>query len=176
MKLALFGGKPVRAQPFTAWPIFGQAEEKRLLRTLRSGKWGRLDGPEVAEFEERFAAMHGCKHGLAVANGTVSLRIALMAKGIRAQDEVIIPPYTFFSTASAVVEANAIPRKYRLLTRFTNVAGTLPPNFNISDQPSQISNFWEIPVLAKYRFHSPLTYARISLQPFVGLGPSFRTT
>ena len=109
MKLALFGGKPVRAQPFTAWPIFGQAEEKRLLRTLRSGAWGRLDGPEVAEFEERFAAMHGCKHGLAVANGTVSLRIALMAKGIRAQDEVIIPPYTFFSTASAVVEANAIP-------------------------------------------------------------------
>lgn len=74
------------------------------------------------------------------------------------------------------VEANAIPRKYRLLTRFTNVAGTLPPNFNISDQPSQISNFWEIPVLAKYRFHSPLTSARISLQPFVGLGSSFRTT
>jgi dTDP-4-amino-4,6-dideoxygalactose transaminase len=76
---------------------------------LRSGKWGRLDGPEVAEFEQRFAAAHGCKHGLAVVNGTVSLRIALMAADIHAEDEVIVPPYTFFSTASAVIEANAIP-------------------------------------------------------------------
>jgi dTDP-4-amino-4,6-dideoxygalactose transaminase len=108
-KLALFGGTPVRTKPFTPWPIFGKAEEQRLLRALRSGKWGRLQGPEVAQFENRFAAMHGCKHGIAVANGTVSLRIALLAAGIRAEEEVIIPPYTFFSTASAVIEANAVP-------------------------------------------------------------------
>src|SRR5882672_10126298 len=108
-KLALFGGKPVRKHPFTSWPIFGKPEERRLVRVLRSGKWGRLHGPEVTEFESRFAAVHGCKHGVAVVNGTVSLRIALLAAGIRAEDEVIVPPYTFFSTASAVVEANAIP-------------------------------------------------------------------
>ena len=42
-------------------------------------------------------------------NGTVSLRIALMAANIKAGDEVIIPPYTFLATASAVVEANATP-------------------------------------------------------------------
>jgi dTDP-4-amino-4,6-dideoxygalactose transaminase len=108
-KLALLGGTPVRTRPFTSWPIFGKAEEKRLLRTLRSGKWGRLHGPEVEAFEQRFAAMHGCKHGIAVVNGTVSLRIALLAAGIRAEEEVIVPPYTFFSTASAVVEANAVP-------------------------------------------------------------------
>ena len=108
-KLALFGGKPIRTRPFTRWPIFGKAEEKRLLRTLHSGKWGRLNGTEVAEFENRFAAMHGCKHGIAVVNGTVSLRIGLLAAGICAEDEVIIPPYTFFSTASAVIEANAVP-------------------------------------------------------------------
>src|SRR5881392_4425826 len=108
-KLALLGGTPVRTRPFTSWPIFGKAEEKRLLRTLRSGNWGRLDGREVAEFEERFAAMHGCKHAIGVVNGTVSLRIALIAAGLRGGEEVIIPPYTFFSTASAVVEANAVP-------------------------------------------------------------------
>lgn len=101
--------KPIRTRPFTSWPSFGKPEEMRLMRVLRSGKWGRLDGPEVAEFEKRFAAMHGCKHGIAVANGTVSLRIALIAAGLRAEDEVIVPPYTFFSTASAVVEANAVP-------------------------------------------------------------------
>lgn len=107
--LALFGGLPIRTRPFTAWPVFGDAEESRLLRTLRSGNWGRLDGTEVQEFERRFAAMHGCAHGIAVANGTVSLRIALLAAGIRAGDEVVIPPYTFVSTATAVIEANAIP-------------------------------------------------------------------
>ncbi len=108
-KLALLGGKPVRTRPFAAWPIFGKPEEQRLLRTLRSGKWGRLNGSEVAEFEQRFAALHGCKHGIAVVNGTVSLRIALMAAGIPAEAEVIVPPYTFFSTASAVIEANLVP-------------------------------------------------------------------
>jgi dTDP-4-amino-4,6-dideoxygalactose transaminase len=107
--LALLGGTPVRTRPFTAWPVFGKAEEQRLLRTLRSGQWGRLDGPEVAEFENRFAAMHGCRHGIGVVNGTVSLRIALLAAGVRAEDEVIVPPYTFVSTASAVIEANAVP-------------------------------------------------------------------
>jgi dTDP-4-amino-4,6-dideoxygalactose transaminase len=107
--LALAGGKRVRTRPFNSWPVFGKEEEKRLLRTLRSGKWGRLHGEEVARFEKRFASMHGCAHAIGVVNGTVSLRIGLLAAGIGAEDEVIIPPYTFFSTASAVIEANAVP-------------------------------------------------------------------
>ena len=107
--LALFGGTPIRTRPFTAWPVYGTEEEARLLRVLRSGNWGRLDGSEVAEFEERFARMHGCRHAIAVVNGTVALRIALLAAGIQAEDEVIVPPYTFVATATAVLEANAIP-------------------------------------------------------------------
>ena len=107
--LALFGGKPIRTRPFTEWPVYGAEEEVRLLRVLRSGNWGRLDGSEVAEFEERFARMHGCLHAIAVVNGTVALRIALLAAGIQAEDEVIVPPYTFVATATAVLEANAIP-------------------------------------------------------------------
>ena len=107
--LAIFGGPKVRTRPFPAWPVFGAEEEQRLLATLRSGKWGKLNGDQVAEFEQRFATMHGCKHGVAVVNGTVSLRIALIAAGLQAEDEVIVPPYTFLATATAVVEANAIP-------------------------------------------------------------------
>jgi dTDP-4-amino-4,6-dideoxygalactose transaminase len=107
--LAVLGGSKVRTKPFTSWPQFGEADERRLLRALRSGKWGKLEGDEVAEFERRFAAMHGCKHGIAVVNGTVSLRIALIAAGIRAEEEVIVPPYTFLATATAVVETNAVP-------------------------------------------------------------------
>lgn len=107
--LAISGGTPIRTRPFPAWPVFGAAEEQRLLQVLRSGKWGRLDGTEVAEFEARFAAMHGCRHAIAVVNGTVALRIALLAAGIQGGDEVIVPPYTFVATATAVLEANAIP-------------------------------------------------------------------
>lgn len=107
--LALFGGEKIRNQPFTGWPIWGKEEETRLLHVLHSGKWGKLDGTEVVEFEHRFATMHGCQFGVGVNNGTVSLRITLMAAGIHAEDEVIVPPYTFLATATAVVEANAVP-------------------------------------------------------------------
>jgi dTDP-4-amino-4,6-dideoxygalactose transaminase len=108
-KLAVAGGSPVRIRPFPAWPVFGEEEERGLLRALRSGKWGRLEGEEVAMFERRFGEYQQARHAVAVVNGTVSLRIALLAAGIQAGDEVIVPPYTFLATATAVVEANATP-------------------------------------------------------------------
>jgi len=108
-RLAVLGGSKVRTKPFASWPVFGDSDEQRLVRALRSGKWGKLNGEEVAEFERRFAAMHDCRHAIGVVNGTVSLRIALMAMGIKAEEEVIVPPYTFLATATAVVEANAVP-------------------------------------------------------------------
>ncbi|HSW44573.1 MAG TPA: DegT/DnrJ/EryC1/StrS family aminotransferase [Phycisphaerae bacterium] len=107
--LAINGGRPIRTAAFPAWPIFGEEEEAALLRALRSGKWGRQDGKEVATFERRFAEYHNVPYAVAVVNGTVSLRIALLAAGIKAGDEVIVPPYTFLATASCVVEANATP-------------------------------------------------------------------
>src|SRR5437773_6837082 len=107
--LALLSGSPVRTAPWPSWPIHGPEEEQALIRTLRSGKWGKLDGDKVATFERRFADYVGVKHAIAVCNGTISLRIALMAAGIEAGDEVIVPPYTFLATATAVIEANATP-------------------------------------------------------------------
>lgn len=107
--LALLGGKPIRTRPFPDWPVVGSEEEAAVLRALRSGKWGKLDGAEVATFERDFAEFQGAAHGIAVANGTVSLQIALMAAGIKAGDEVIVPPYTFLATATAVIMANATP-------------------------------------------------------------------
>jgi dTDP-4-amino-4,6-dideoxygalactose transaminase len=108
-ELALFGGEPVRTEAFPEWPVWDEREEQALLRALRSGKWGKLDGGEVAAFEKKFAEYHGAKFGIGVCNGTVSLRIALMAAGIEAGDEAIVPPYTFLATATAVIEANATP-------------------------------------------------------------------
>jgi len=108
-QLAIHGGRPVREKPFPTWPVFGEPEEQALTRTLRSGKWGKLDGSEVAAFERDFARYQGSEHGIAVVNGTVSLQIALMAAGIQGGDEVIVPPYTFLATATAVITANATP-------------------------------------------------------------------
>jgi dTDP-4-amino-4,6-dideoxygalactose transaminase len=60
-------------------------------------------------FEEQVAAKVGVKHALAVNSGTSALIASLVAAGVGPGDEVIIPAYTFFATASAVVVAKAIP-------------------------------------------------------------------
>ena len=80
-----------------------------MLDVIRSGKWGRMDGTRVETFEQEFARYHEARHAIAVVNGTVSLRIALLGAGLEAGDEVIVPPYTFLATATAVVEANGTP-------------------------------------------------------------------
>ncbi len=108
-KLAINGGEPVRKKPFPSWPVFGEGERRAILRVLESRKWGRHAGKEVEEFEVEFANFNGAKYGVAVANGTCALEIALKACGIKGGDEVIIPPYTFVATASAVLLVNAIP-------------------------------------------------------------------
>lgn len=107
-RLAINGGRPVREKPFPGWPVHGEEEKEALLQVLESGKWGTL-GPRAVEFQETFAAFVGAGHGLSVANGTVSLEIALRALGIGPGDEVIVPPYTFVATASSVLTAGATP-------------------------------------------------------------------
>jgi dTDP-4-amino-4,6-dideoxygalactose transaminase len=107
--LAILGGKPVRARPFPAWPIVDRSDEQALLDVLHSGKWGRHQGHLTGAFEEQFAVYQGARFGIGVTNGSVAIRIALHAAGIRPGDEVIVPPITFFSTVSSVVEVNAVP-------------------------------------------------------------------
>src|SRR6187402_124426 len=83
-------------------------EEELILAVLRSGVWGGYSSA-VKEFEERFAAYLSTAHCITMANGTVSLEVALHCEGIGPGDEVIVPPYTFMATASAVLRAGALP-------------------------------------------------------------------
>jgi len=106
--LAINGGNPVRERPFSQWPVYADDDREALVRVLESGKWGTL-GPRAEEFQERFAAFVGAKHGLSVFNGSVSLETALRAASIGPGDEVIVPPYTFVATASSVVFTGADP-------------------------------------------------------------------
>jgi dTDP-4-amino-4,6-dideoxygalactose transaminase len=61
------------------------------------------------EFERAFAELQGCDHCVAVTTGTSALRCALRAVGVEAGDEVIIPPYTFMATGTAVIDVSATP-------------------------------------------------------------------
>ncbi|TDF92011.1 DegT/DnrJ/EryC1/StrS family aminotransferase [Paenibacillus piri] len=108
-RLAIDGGTPVRTRPFPDWPIYGQLEEKLLLEVLHSGKWGGTGRVKLSEAEKQFADIHGAKHAISVVNGTVAITVALQACGVGPGDEVIIPPYTFFATASAPLMFGAIP-------------------------------------------------------------------
>lgn len=108
-QLAIQGGAPIRTKSFPAWPIYGAAEEEAVLRVLHSGKWCRTGGNEVSQFEDEFARYQGAAHGIATTNGTSALRVALLAAGIQAGDEVIIPAYTFVATITAILEVNAVP-------------------------------------------------------------------
>jgi dTDP-3-amino-3,4,6-trideoxy-alpha-D-glucose transaminase len=66
-------------------------------------------GPEVAAFEAELATYLGVRHALGVANGTDAITIGIRALGIRPGDEVVLPSFTFFATAEAVITAGARP-------------------------------------------------------------------
>ena len=66
-------------------------------------------GPRVAAFEREFAAFHGARYGVATSSGATALFIALLAHGIGPGDEVVVPSFSFFATAAAVVLAGATP-------------------------------------------------------------------
>lgn len=68
-----------------------------------------IQGGECAAFEKEFAAYHGVKEAVGVANGLDAIRLALQALGIGDGDEVIIPSNTFIATALAVSAVGATP-------------------------------------------------------------------
>lgn len=108
-KLALEGGTPVRNRPWPQWPVFDEREEQAALEVVRSGKWWSVEGTKVREFEQAFARFQDAQFAVCVTNGTAALEVALRAAHIGCGDEVIVPPYTFIATATAVLSVGATP-------------------------------------------------------------------
>jgi dTDP-4-amino-4,6-dideoxygalactose transaminase len=85
----------------------GHRIDEAILRVVDHGKY--IMGPEVAIFEQELAAFCGAKHALSCANGTDALGLALMAKGIKPGDAVLVPSFTFAATAEVVAWFDAVP-------------------------------------------------------------------
>lgn len=71
--------------------------------------WISSSGKYIDKFEEDFSKYIGMKYGISTSNGTTALHLALLALGIKAGDEVIVPDLTFAATINAVLHSNAIP-------------------------------------------------------------------
>jgi len=90
-----------------ARPLIGEEEKKAVIAVLESGRLAQ--GPRVQEFEEKFAALCGVKHGVATSSGTTALLTALLVHGIGPGDEVITTPFTFIASANSIRFTGARP-------------------------------------------------------------------
>jgi dTDP-4-amino-4,6-dideoxygalactose transaminase len=106
-QLAINGGNKACDHTWPTWPVWDDLERKALNDVLESGNWWY--GEKVRQFEQAFADFQGAKFGVTTCNGTVAIEVALTALGIGAGDEVIVPPFSFVATASAVMRVNAAP-------------------------------------------------------------------
>lgn len=91
-----------------ARPLFIGNEKLYVDDCMDSG-WISSAGKYVSHFEKSFADYCGVKHAIACCNGTVALHLALMAVGVAAGDEVIVPTLTFIATPNSVVYCGAEP-------------------------------------------------------------------
>lgn len=89
-------------------PLLAGNEAAYVAECVSQG-WISSEGPFVARFEREFAARTGRSHGVAVCNGSAALDAAVVALGIGAGDEVIMPTFTIISCAAAIVRAGATP-------------------------------------------------------------------
>jgi len=102
---------PLRRMIQVNMPQIGKEEIQMVSKVLKSrvltGRFG--SGPMAKEFEEEFTRFFKAKHGVAVNSGTAALQLAIWVAGIEADDEVIVPSFTFISSAEAVALNRAKP-------------------------------------------------------------------
>lgn len=110
-ELAILGGPKSRPEPYPAWPVWDQRDIDAVTEVVKSGRWGGYPypGPKTAELAKKFTEMQGGGFAVPMANGTVTMEVALRAAGIGWGDEVIVPAYTFQATAAAPMNAGAVP-------------------------------------------------------------------
>ena len=89
-------------------PSLGNKEKENVLECLNS-TWISSKGKFITQFEDSFSKYIGVNHSAAVCNGTVAIHIALLALGIGAGDEVIVPSFTYIASVNAIKYTGAKP-------------------------------------------------------------------
>jgi perosamine synthetase len=90
-------------------PDFRGTEAWAYVRDCLDTGWVSTAGRWVSRFEQELCNATGASHAVAVTNGTVALRLGLHLLGVRAGDEVLLPPLSFVATANAVAQLGAVP-------------------------------------------------------------------
>jgi perosamine synthetase len=88
-------------------PFFGPEELRAVQAPLETG-WV-VQGPYVKDFEDRFSAFTGAAHSIATSSCTTALHVAVAALGLKKDDEVIVPAFTWVATANVVEYMGAKP-------------------------------------------------------------------
>lgn len=91
------------------WPFYDEVEIAEVTAVLRSGKVNQWTGQDVADFERQCTRTFQGNHGIALANGSVALELALRAFGIGPGDEVVVSPRSFVASAFCVLLVGAKP-------------------------------------------------------------------
>lgn len=91
------------------WPYYEADEIEAAAQTLHSGKVNYWTGELGRQFEAAYAKHVGKQHGIALANGTVALELALRVLGVKAGDEVIVASRSYVASASCVLLVGATP-------------------------------------------------------------------
>jgi dTDP-4-amino-4,6-dideoxygalactose transaminase len=106
-KLALNGGKPASDKRIQiAKPLFDEKTIEDVEAVIRSGYLRQ--GPKTKEFEDNFAEKVGSKYAYAVYTGTAALHVSYLSV-VKPGEEIILPSFTFFATASMALHSNAKP-------------------------------------------------------------------
>lgn len=106
-ELALFGGKPTSEMRMPiSKPIFWEKTIKEVVDVLRSGYV--CQGPKTREFEERFRERVVARYACAVNSWTATLHTAYLSI-LKPGDEVIVPAFKFFATASTIIHSHRMP-------------------------------------------------------------------
>ena len=117
-KLAINGGEKYRKEKFPHWPIIGDEEKEAVLDVLNRAELSTfltspgeyfLGGKKIKEFEELFFKYFSIKYAVAMNSATSCLHAAVVACGVKPGDEVLVTPYSFTSSATCILMANAVP-------------------------------------------------------------------
>ena len=103
-----FDEQPRRSIIPVCEPTLGGNELKYVTQAIETN-WISSAGSFIRDFEARFAQLCGAQYGIACANGTVAMHLAMATLGLEPGDEVIIPTFTMIATANAVTYCGATP-------------------------------------------------------------------